>query len=126
MISEALLAVSDSKGGIYDPDGLDLTAVEEQKDETGSVMDHAAAKLAPQDEMVVFPISWRTARHLNLDPPHRPNVSVERKLAVLTGELVAAWHIPDGVLSHRLPEGVGIRNRPHLLLPLDLKPRRFG
>jgi glycosyltransferase involved in cell wall biosynthesis len=41
----------------------------------------AAAKLAPQDEMVVFPISWRTARHLNLDPPHRPNVSVERKLA---------------------------------------------
>ena len=41
----------------------------------------AAAKLSPGDEMVVFPISWRTARHLNLDPPHRPNVSVERKLA---------------------------------------------
>ncbi len=41
----------------------------------------AAAKLSPQDEMVVFPISWRTARHLNLDPPHRPNVAVERKLA---------------------------------------------
>jgi glycosyltransferase involved in cell wall biosynthesis len=41
----------------------------------------AVAKLAPEEEMVVFPISWRTARHLNLDPPHRPNVSVERKLA---------------------------------------------
>jgi glycosyltransferase involved in cell wall biosynthesis len=41
----------------------------------------AMAELAPQEEMVVFPISWRTARHLNLDPPHRPNVSVERKLA---------------------------------------------
>ena len=41
----------------------------------------AVAKLSPQDEMVVFPISWRTARHLNLDPPHRPNVGVERKLA---------------------------------------------
>lgn len=41
----------------------------------------AVAKLAPYDEMVVFPISWRTARHLNLDPPHRPNVGVERKLA---------------------------------------------
>lgn len=41
----------------------------------------AAAKLSPNDEMVVFPISWRTARHLNLDPPHRPNVAVERKLA---------------------------------------------
>ncbi len=41
----------------------------------------AMAKLSPTDEMVVFPISWRTARHLNLDPPHRPNVAVERKLA---------------------------------------------
>jgi glycosyltransferase involved in cell wall biosynthesis len=41
----------------------------------------AVAKLSPADEMVVFPISWRTARHLNLDPPHRPNVSMERKLA---------------------------------------------
>ena len=41
----------------------------------------AVAKLSPNDEMVVFPISWRTARHLNLDPPHRPNVAVQRKLA---------------------------------------------
>jgi glycosyltransferase involved in cell wall biosynthesis len=41
----------------------------------------AIALLAPQDDMVVFPISWRTARYLNLDPPHRPNVGVERKLA---------------------------------------------
>ena len=41
----------------------------------------AVAKLSPADDMVVFPISWRTARQLNLDPPHRPNVSVERKLA---------------------------------------------
>ena len=41
----------------------------------------AIAKLSPQDEMVVFPISWRTARYLKLDPPHRPNVAVERKLA---------------------------------------------
>ncbi len=41
----------------------------------------AVAQLAPDDEMIVFPISWRTARYLNLDPPHRPNVGVERKLA---------------------------------------------
>lgn len=41
----------------------------------------AVAKLSPADDMVVFPISWRTARQLNLDPPHRPNVGVERKLA---------------------------------------------
>ena len=41
----------------------------------------AVAKVSPTDEMVVFPISWRTARYLKLDPPHRPNVAVERKLA---------------------------------------------
>ncbi len=41
----------------------------------------AVAKLSPADDMIVFPISWRTARQLNLDPPHRPNVGVERKLA---------------------------------------------
>ncbi len=41
----------------------------------------SVAKLSPGDEMVVFPISWRTARYLKLDPPHRPNVAVERKLA---------------------------------------------
>ena len=41
----------------------------------------AAAKVSPHDELVVFPISWRTARYLKLDPPHRPNVAVERKLA---------------------------------------------
>ena len=41
----------------------------------------AVAKASPGDEMVVFPISWRTARYLKLDPPHRSNVAVERKLA---------------------------------------------
>ena len=41
----------------------------------------AVAQLSPADDMVVFPISWRTARRLKLDPPQRPNVGVERKLA---------------------------------------------
>jgi len=41
----------------------------------------AVAALSPTDDMVVFPISWRTARKLKLEPPQRPNVAVERKLA---------------------------------------------
>lgn len=41
----------------------------------------SVARLAPDDEMMVFPISWRTARSLRLDPPHRSNVGVTRKLA---------------------------------------------
>ena len=39
------------------------------------------ARLSPDDDLLVFPISWRTARSLHLDPPHRPNVTVARRLA---------------------------------------------
>ena len=41
----------------------------------------AVARRSPDDDILVFPISWRTARMLHLDPPHRPNVSVTRKMA---------------------------------------------
>ena len=41
----------------------------------------AVARQAPEDDVLVFPISWRTARMLHLDPPHRPNVRVARRLA---------------------------------------------
>lgn len=41
----------------------------------------AVADQAPADELVVFPISWRTARTLRLDPPHRSNVVVKRRVA---------------------------------------------
>ncbi|MDQ6928043.1 MAG: glycosyltransferase family 4 protein [Actinomycetota bacterium] len=41
----------------------------------------AVARRAPESELVVFPISWRTARTLHLDPPHRPNVKVARRMA---------------------------------------------
>ena len=41
----------------------------------------AVARRSPEDDILVFPISWRTARMLHLDPPHRPNVRVARRLA---------------------------------------------
>ncbi|MGI9023746.1 MAG: glycosyltransferase family 4 protein [Acidimicrobiales bacterium] len=41
----------------------------------------AVARRSPDDDILVFPISWRTARMLHLDPPHRPNVSVTRRMA---------------------------------------------
>jgi glutamate dehydrogenase (NAD(P)+) len=34
-----IVGVSDSRGGVYDPDGLDLDAVEAHKDQTGTVID---------------------------------------------------------------------------------------
>lgn len=41
----------------------------------------AVARQSPQDDILVVPISWRTARMLHLDPPHRPNVRVARRPA---------------------------------------------
>src|SRR5947209_9261200 len=50
----------------------------------------AVAKQAPEDDLLVFPISWRTARMLHLDPPHRPNVRVTRRIAPAR-PLCAMW-----------------------------------
>lgn len=41
----------------------------------------AVARRAPDDDLLVFPISWRTVRMLHLDPPHGPNVAVTRRMA---------------------------------------------
>ena len=41
-----VVAVSDSKGGIYDPHGLDIDDVVKIKDATGSVVNHAAQKVS--------------------------------------------------------------------------------
>ncbi len=49
-----VVAVSDTKGGIYDPHGLDVTAVAEHKDSTGSVVDLPGTKpLAPMEVLEV-------------------------------------------------------------------------
>jgi glutamate dehydrogenase (NAD(P)+) len=45
-----IIAMSDSKGGICDPDGLDVARVGAHKDETGSVIDFPGTKpLAPKE-----------------------------------------------------------------------------
>ncbi|NNC75988.1 MAG: Glu/Leu/Phe/Val dehydrogenase [Acidimicrobiia bacterium] len=49
-----IVAVSDSKGGIYDPNGLDINRVAIHKDETGSVIDFPGAKeLSPGEVLEV-------------------------------------------------------------------------
>lgn len=50
-----IVAVSDSRGGIYDPNGLDLSEVERHKDETGSVIDLAATKPLESGEVLEVP-----------------------------------------------------------------------
>jgi glutamate dehydrogenase/leucine dehydrogenase len=49
-----IVAVSDSRGGIYDPDGLDIAEVEYHKDTTGSVIDLSGTKpLGPREVLEV-------------------------------------------------------------------------
>ena len=49
-----VVAVSDSRGGIYSPEGLDLVIVDEQKDTTGSVIEVSGTKpLAPKEILEV-------------------------------------------------------------------------
>jgi glutamate dehydrogenase/leucine dehydrogenase len=44
-----IIAVSDSKGGIYDPNGLDLAEVARIKQDTGSVTNYIAAKITNEE-----------------------------------------------------------------------------
>jgi glutamate dehydrogenase (NAD(P)+) len=47
-----IVAVSDSSGGIYDPDGFDPVAVKEFKRETGSVSDYESAEAISNEELL--------------------------------------------------------------------------
>ncbi|MFD1640682.1 Glu/Leu/Phe/Val family dehydrogenase [Halohasta litorea] len=51
-----IVAVSDSSGGIYDPDGLDAEAVADTKAETGSVVDHDVAEDITNDELLTLDV----------------------------------------------------------------------
>lgn len=50
-----IVAVSDSQGGIFDPAGLDLAAVEVHKDTTGSVVDFPGTKQLTSTEVLEVP-----------------------------------------------------------------------
>jgi glutamate dehydrogenase (NAD(P)+) len=52
MLGVKVVAVSDSKGGIYDPRGLSLKKVSAYKDETGSVVGFPGAKTITNDELL--------------------------------------------------------------------------
>ncbi|MGM0381182.1 MAG: Glu/Leu/Phe/Val family dehydrogenase [bacterium] len=74
-----VVAVSDSQGGIYNPEGLDYDEVYECKQETGSVVNYSSgerisnSRLLELDVMVLFPaamentISGENADNINAD-----------------------------------------------------------
>ena len=53
-LSAKIIAVSDSKGGIYNADGLDPARVQKYKDETGSVFDYGEADNITNEELLAM------------------------------------------------------------------------
>ncbi|MCK5080593.1 MAG: Glu/Leu/Phe/Val dehydrogenase, partial [Candidatus Moranbacteria bacterium] len=51
-----IVAVSDSKGGIYEEDGLNVEAVIKHKEKTGSVVDMAGAKNISNEELLALKV----------------------------------------------------------------------
>ncbi len=50
------MAVSDSKGGIYNPEGLDIKTVQSQKKQTKSVKGFSGAKDITNEELLELPV----------------------------------------------------------------------
>jgi len=51
------VAASDSKGGIYKADGLDVDALKDHKEKTGSVVNFSGAKNITNDELLELPVT---------------------------------------------------------------------
>jgi len=51
-----VVAVSDSSGGVYDPDGLDTEAVAATKRETGDVVDHEGVEVISNEELLTLDV----------------------------------------------------------------------
>jgi len=51
-----VVAVSDSQGAIYEPEGLDLDAVEEQKDRTGTVVDESLGRVVSNGSILTLDV----------------------------------------------------------------------
>lgn len=55
-LGSPVVAVSDSRGGIYNPKGLDLAAVAAHKSRTGSVVGMAEAENVSNEELLLLPV----------------------------------------------------------------------
>ena len=57
LLGMKIVAVSDSKGGIYNPDGLDADATIAHKNETGSVVDYPGAENISNEELLELDVT---------------------------------------------------------------------
>ncbi|QPV63482.1 Glu/Leu/Phe/Val dehydrogenase [Halosimplex litoreum] len=99
-LGASVVAVSDSSGAAYDPDGLDVRAVKERKDETGDVVDYDAPETISNEELLTLdvdllvPAALENAIDGDLAADVRADVIVEAANGPLTPDA-------DDVLTER-------------------------
>jgi len=104
-----IVAVSDSRGGIYDPSGLDIDAVVEHKGSTGSVVDFPGTKQIGVKETLEIPCDI-------LIPAALENqITLENADKVNTKLVVEAANGPTSPASDRILFDKGIVVLPDIL-----------
>ncbi len=95
-----IVAVSDSKGAVYDANGLDYEKLLAAKEKTGTVTSYESAKRLPGKDLFALPVDV-------LIPGARPDVITDaNKGGVKARVIVEAANIP---ISERIEEELGAR-----------------
>ncbi len=95
-----VVGVSDSRGGIYDPAGLDPEAVQAHKRKTGSVVDFPGARTVTNEELLELPCDILVPAALE-GQIHRENARRIRARVVVEGANGPTTPEADDLLSQR-------------------------
>lgn len=88
-----VVAISDSKGCIYDPDGLDYKKLKETKEETGSVINYEPGQILKNEELFELPVDIVVPASIP-DVINQKNVDkIKSKLIVEAANIPATYEI---------------------------------
>ncbi|ELZ71083.1 glutamate dehydrogenase [Haloferax prahovense DSM 18310] len=99
-LGASVVAVSDSSGGIYDPDGLDTRAVKQFKNETGTVSDYEGTEAISNEELLTLDVDLLVPAALEnaIDGELAHDVNADVVVEAANGPLTPD---ADGVLTER-------------------------
>ncbi len=104
-----IIAVSDSRGGIYNPNGLNISRVTMHKEETGSLKDYSGADYITNEELLELPCEV-------LVPAAMECVIMEHNAARLKcSVLVEGANIPTSPEADKILEDKGVYVVPDIL-----------
>ena len=108
-----VLAVSDSKGGIYDSNGLDIQKVIETKNETGSVINYSAEKIT-------------NSELLELDVDVLVPAALENQITKENADKIKAKYIAEVANGPTTPEADEILHEKGIFLTPDILTNAGG